>query len=131
MPVTLDAATRALLDGPNFAVVATLTDRGRPRSSAVWIGRDGDTLVFFTPADSGKARDLRRDPRTSVTVLDAANPYVSAEFRGTAEVTEDGVAAWRDRLSLKYLGHAHASPDDRPRVLVRVTPRLVVPFPPA
>ena len=39
-----DDSTLALLDGPNFAVVATLTAGGAPHTSTVWYLRDGDTV---------------------------------------------------------------------------------------
>jgi predicted pyridoxine 5'-phosphate oxidase superfamily flavin-nucleotide-binding protein len=45
-PVTLDEATRELLDGRNFATVATVNADGAPHTSVVWVARDGDTVVF-------------------------------------------------------------------------------------
>ncbi|MBM0238343.1 pyridoxamine 5'-phosphate oxidase family protein [Micromonospora sp. ATA32] len=63
MSVTLNDSARRLLDGRNFAMVATLRPDGQPHSSVVWIDREGDTVVFSLTADKQKARNLAPDPR--------------------------------------------------------------------
>ncbi|NUP37781.1 MAG: PPOX class F420-dependent oxidoreductase [Streptomyces sp.] len=129
MPVPLDAATRSLLDGRNFPVVATLRADGSPQSSVVWVKRDGDTLLFVAPAGRGKTANLTRDPRVSVTVYDAGNPYRSAELRGTAHLTDLDVTRLSDELAVKYLGETHEQADGVARVVVRVVPDRVIAFP--
>lgn len=62
----LDEAVRRILDGRNFATVATLKPDGSPQASVVWIRRDGDTVLFSTTAGRQKARNLTADPRISV-----------------------------------------------------------------
>ncbi|MGP4113889.1 PPOX class F420-dependent oxidoreductase [Streptomyces sp. 4N509B] len=127
--VTFDAATRELLDGKNFATVATLLASGAPQTSVVWLGREEDTVVFSTRADRQKARNLRRDPRVSVTLFDSANPYRSVEIRGRAELEEDQEKELGRRLSHKYLGEdPPPEPDDVVRLVVRVRPERVISF---
>jgi PPOX class probable F420-dependent enzyme len=60
--VTFNEATRRLLDGGNFATVATINPDGGPHSSVVWFLREGDALLSTTAARQ-KARNLARDPR--------------------------------------------------------------------
>ena len=84
MAVVLDETTRKLLDGKNFATVATVNPDGGPQASVVWILRDGDTVLFSAVASRRKVLNLTRDPRVSLTVFDLANPYQSVELRGTA-----------------------------------------------
>ncbi len=130
MAATLDQATRVLLDGKNFATVATLNPDGGPHTSVVWIGRDGDTVVFSTTAGRRKARNLARDPRISITIFDIANPYHSAEVRGTAELTEDPQKSLPTALSRKYLGQdPPPEPAQIKRLIVRVTPQKINTFP--
>jgi predicted pyridoxine 5'-phosphate oxidase superfamily flavin-nucleotide-binding protein len=69
--VVLDDVTRRLLDGKNFATVATVNPDGGPQASVVWILRDGDTVLFSAIATRRKAghtaagqRLLRLRPRT-------------------------------------------------------------------
>lgn len=126
MPVTFDDTTRALLDDKNFATIATLNPDGSPQTSVVWIMRDGDTVVFSSTATRQKTRNVAADPRVSLTVFDAANPYRSVEIRGTAELVEDRDKDLPKRLSHKYLGEPPpAEPDDVVRLIVRITPHKV------
>ena len=96
--------TRRLLDGRNVATVATLNPDGGPQTTVVWIVRDGDFVLFSTTAGRQKARNLARDPRVSLTVFDAGNPYQSVDIRGTAELIEDRDKSLLRPLWQKYLG---------------------------
>jgi PPOX class probable F420-dependent enzyme len=121
-----DEATRDLLDGRNFATVATVNPDGGPQTSVVWILREGDTVAFSTTAGRRKARNLARDPRISVSVFDTGNPYHSVEIRGTAELAEDTGRSLPKALSRKYLGEdPPPEPDEVVRLIVRVTPDKV------
>ena len=128
-PVTFDDSVLALLDGKNFASVATLGPDGSPQNSVVWFRREGDTVLFSSIDGRQKVRNLRRDPRVSLTVFDLANPYHSAEIRGTAEILPDESKRLPYELSHKYLGiDPPAEKDDETRVIVRIVPRRVVTF---
>jgi PPOX class probable F420-dependent enzyme len=127
--IAFDETTRRLLDGKNFATVATVGPTGAPESSVVWIKRTGDTVDFSTTTDRQKARNLFRDPRISVSVFAIENPYASIEIRGTAELIEDEEKALSSELSHKYLGEDPPSePDDVVRLIVRVVPTKVIAF---
>jgi PPOX class probable F420-dependent enzyme len=129
--VVFDETVRELLDGKNFATVATLGPGGAPQSSVVWIKRDGDTVLFSTTAKRQKARNIERDGRVSVSVFDLANPYSSAEIRGTAELLPDEGKSLPYELSHKYLGiDPPAEKDDEVRLIVRITPEKVICFAP-
>ncbi len=126
MAAAFDEATRDLLDGRNFATVATVNPDGGPQTSVVWILREGDTVAFSTTAGRRKARNLARDPRISVSVFDTGNPYHSVEIRGTAELVEDTGKSLPKALSRKYLGEdPPPEPDEVVRLIVRVTPDKV------
>ncbi|WP_031467905.1 PPOX class F420-dependent oxidoreductase [Sciscionella sediminilitoris] len=127
MTATFDEPTRALLDGLIFPSVATLGPDGAPRSSVVWARREGDTIVFVTRRDARKGRDLARDPRISLAVTDAGNPYRAVEIRGTAELTEHGAGRLIGELAHRYLG-ADSPDDGSVRVIVRIIPEKVVKF---
>ncbi|HEX4225745.1 MAG TPA: PPOX class F420-dependent oxidoreductase [Pseudonocardiaceae bacterium] len=121
MGITLSASALALLDGRNYAVLATINADGSPQASAMWVGRDGDDLLFSTVEGRLKHRNMLRDPRVSVTVLDAADGENYVELRGRATITVDTDLAVGHLLSHKYDGkdHAPAGPG-QVRVAVRV-----------
>jgi PPOX class probable F420-dependent enzyme len=123
MSISLSDATVALLDGKNYAVLATINPDGSPQTSVLWVGRDGNDLLFSTVAGRVKHRNMERDPRVSVTVLDSADPENYVELRGRVSMTPDVGRALDTRLAWKYDGRDPG--EDRPGA-VRVVVRMVV-----
>jgi PPOX class probable F420-dependent enzyme len=121
MAISFNEATLRLLDGPNYAVLATINRDGSPHSSAMWVGRDGDDLVFSTVEGRVKHRNMLRDPRVSVSVLDSADPENYVELRGRVTMTPDPDRLLHIQLSHKYDG-TDPGPDapGRHRVIVRM-----------
>jgi PPOX class probable F420-dependent enzyme len=113
-----------VLNGKNFATVATVMPDGSPEATVVWIETDGTYIYFNTATHRLKARNLRRDPRVAITVIDCEHPYDAVlAIRGTAELILDGANEHIDKLSLMYEDKPFG--DWRPgqtRVIVKVTP---------
>ena len=123
MGIPLSDATIRLLDGRNYAVLATVNRDGSPQTSVIWVGRDGTDVLFSTVEGRVKHRNMVRDPRVSVTVIDSADPENYAELRGRVSMTPDVGRAVDTQLSWKYDGRDPG--EDRPgavRVVVRVVP---------
>ncbi|MFI5613510.1 PPOX class F420-dependent oxidoreductase [Amycolatopsis sp. NPDC051903] len=124
--VTFNDATKALLDGKNFPVLATLNKDGSAQTSVLWAKRDGETLIFATVRGRLKERNMSRDPRVSVSVFETDNPYNYVEIRGRVEMTDEGGRELINELSHKYTGKDYpAEPPENVRVLVRVIPEKV------
>jgi PPOX class probable F420-dependent enzyme len=123
MPITLNDEIRRLLDGRHFAVLATINADGSPQTSAMWVGRDGDDVLMSTVAGRRKQRNLERDPRASVTILDSDDPYNYVELRGTTTMEVDVGRAFDISLSWDYDG---CDPDPDPPGAVRLIIRLAV-----
>jgi PPOX class probable F420-dependent enzyme len=87
----------------------------------MWVGRDGDDLVFSTLEGRVKHRNMLRDPRVSVSVLDSADPENYVELRGRVTMTPDPDRLLHIQLSHKYDG-TDPGPDapGRHRVIVRM-----------
>jgi PPOX class probable F420-dependent enzyme len=129
MAAAFDDDVRRVLDGKNFATVATLDADGSPHTSVVWFLRDGDHLLFSTKVDRVKARNLARDPRVALSVFELENPYSAVDVRGTAELIVDEGKVLPGRLSERYLGEPPPpEPDEDVRYIVRITPRKVTRF---
>jgi PPOX class probable F420-dependent enzyme len=127
----LNDAVRKLLDDPNPAVLATVNADGSPQTSVVWVGRDGDELVISSQAGRRKERNIRRDPRVSISVLDRDDPLQYVELRGVATVTEDVGRELAVRLEEQYGGPGAGDeylelPPEVIRVVIRITPLRVV-----
>ena len=105
----LPEAVRALLDGPNYAHVATVLPDGAPHSVPVWIGLEGRQIAFLTGPGSRKARNLDLDPRVAISITDHDNPFTAAVIRGRVAERIDGDRAWAiiDEISRKYTGQPY------------------------
>ena len=122
MGIPLSDAAQRLVDGRNYAVLATVNPDGSPQTSVIWVGRDGDDLLFSTVEGRVKHRNMLRDPRVSITVIDSADPENYVELRGLVSMTPDVGRQLDTRLSWKYDGKDPGA--DRPGA-VRVVVRMV------
>jgi PPOX class probable F420-dependent enzyme len=130
MALSLNEAVRKLLDEPNHAVLGTVNRDGSPQTSVVWVTRDGGDVLISTAAGRRKDRNMRRDPRVSLSVWDSGDPETYAEIRGLAAVTEDIGRELAVRLAEKYDGPGAGDeflqlPPEVVRVVVRITPQHV------
>ena len=129
MPVPLSDHVRALVDATPYATLATLNRDGSPHLSVVWATRDGDDVLVSTQEGRQKERNLRRDPRVSMIVPNAQNPYDYAEIRGRVSISTEGGRALIDSLSEKYRGRPYdAEPEGTVRVVLRLTPERIIEF---
>ena len=104
-PLPIPADVRALLDAPNYVHLATLKTDGSPRNHVVWVGLEGDSVLVCTSDVTWKAKDMRRDPRVALSVIDVENPYRMAMLQGRVigERADDD-CRYMDPISIKYTG---------------------------
>jgi PPOX class probable F420-dependent enzyme len=96
---------RDLFQKRAFASLGTLMPDGSPQVTPVWCDFDGQHVIFNSAKGRQKDRNVRRDPRVSLAVIDPENPYRYIEIRGrVVEITEDGADAHIDKMAKKYLG---------------------------
>ena len=126
--VELPDLARRLLDGKNFATVATVMGDGRPQASVVWIHTDGPHIVFNTAEGRVKPKNMRRDARVAIAVFDMENPYLQAMIQGRVVAMEhEGAEESIDAMTKKYLdldSYPHRREGEQ-RVIVKVAPEKV------
>jgi uncharacterized protein len=109
VPVTV-LSTIDDVAGERFVSLTTFRRDGTSVATPVWIARDGDALVVTTPADSGKVKRLRRDPRVELRSCDRRGrvPEGTVPVAGVAGVAEvvapepRHVAALRRKYGMEY-----------------------------
>ncbi len=108
-----------------FANLATLMPDGAPQVTPVWCDFDGENILINTAVGRVKDRNLQREPRVSMAILDPENPYRYLEVRGrVVERTQQGADAHINKMAKKYLG-VDEYPYRRPgevRVLYKIKP---------
>ena len=101
-------SARAVLESKALAHLVTINPDGSPQVSVVWVGIDGDEIVSAHLMEQQKVRNIRRDPRVSLSIeTDVTNSHGLVEYlivRGQARITEGGAAELLQRLAHTYLG---------------------------
>lgn len=125
--MAIDPQLQQFATAKNFATISTLAADGSPRTHVMWVDADGEHLLINTEVHRAKFKDLERDPRVTITVIDAENPYRFIEARGRVVGTVRGPEAREhiDVLSRRYLGTDYQSPIKSERVIVRIAPEKV------
>lgn len=125
--VQLPDLAKKLIDGKNFATLATVNPNGSPQSSVIWLKREGDVVVFSTILGRRKTLNMQRDPRVSVVLFDPAQPYEYAEIRGEVSMTTKGGPELINELSMLYDGSPFREKDPTAtRVVCRLVPLKVI-----
>jgi len=95
---------RDLFNKRAFANLATLMPDGRPQVTPVWCYLEGDKVLFNSAKGRQKDKNVRRDPRVALAIVDPDNPYRYLEIRGkVVEITERGADEHIDKMAKKYL----------------------------
>lgn len=125
MPAQIPEKFLDLFQKRAFASLTTLMPDGSPQVTPVWCELEGDKVVVNSALGRQKDKNLRRDPRVALALIDPDNPYRYLEIRGkVVEITQQGADKGIDRLAKKYLGvdkYPYAKPGEQ-RVIYRIQP---------
>jgi PPOX class probable F420-dependent enzyme len=104
MPDVIPQQFRDLFNKKAFASLTTLMPDGSPQTTPVWCDTDGEHVIFNSARGRQKDRNVRRDPRVAMAIIDPDNPYRYLEIRGkVVEITEQGADAHIDKMAKKYM----------------------------
>lgn len=124
----LPSSARALLESSALAHLVTVEPDGSPQVSIVWVGLDGDEIVFASLGPWKKLENLARDPRLALSIEGSnTNPMGLVEYlvvNGTARLTSGGGPELLQRLAHTYLGPDITFPeanDAPPGTIVHIT----------
>ena len=124
----IDDSIIQLLTGKNFAFVATLMKDGSPQITPTWIDFEVDTILINTAEGRTKQKNVSRDQRVAISIVDQNNPYNMVTIRGkVTEQTSIGADEHIDKLAKRYLGvdkYPFRSPTEK-RVIIKVAPENV------
>jgi PPOX class probable F420-dependent enzyme len=124
---TIPDTHKDLLENPYYAVVTTVMPDGQPQSTVVWADYDGKNVRFNTARGRQKDKNLERDPKVTLVIVDPNDGYHWLEVRGIAHVTEEGGREQIEALSHKYMGQKYyggyntwKKPEDETRLVVTI-----------
>jgi len=125
-----------IIKDKNFAFLGTLMKDGRPQVSPIWIDIDNNNnnnILFNTAQGRIKHKNISRDPRVSLSLVDKNNPYSMVTIQGIViEQTTIGADEHIDKLAKKYLNidrYPSHSPSIK-RVICKIKPEKMYYLPP-
>jgi PPOX class probable F420-dependent enzyme len=125
-----DPSIKNLFEDKNFAFVATSMKDGSPHITPTWIDIEDDHILINTAIGRVKQKNLARDPRVAVSVVDNNNPYHMVTIKGEVveQITGDIADNHIDKLAKKYLNkdkYPGRTPGEK-RILLKIKPEKVV-----
>jgi len=127
--VLISDEARALVESSALAHLVTLEPDGRPQMSCIWVGMDGDDIVFASLGPRRKLDNIARDPRVALSIegteFNAMGLKQYLVVHGNARIEEGGGPELLQRLAHTYLGADVKFPpmdDPPPGVVVRIAP---------
>jgi PPOX class probable F420-dependent enzyme len=124
-----------IIKDKNFAFLGTIMRDGRPQVSPIWIDIDDNNNIILINTANGriKQKNITRDPRVSLSLVDKNNPYSMITIQGTViEQTTIGADEHIDKLAKKYLNidrYPSHSPSIQ-RVICKIKPEKIYYLPP-
>jgi len=94
-----------LLTAPIHGVLTTIMPDGQPQSSLVWCDYDGECARVNTSLERQKGRNLQRNPKVSLLIVDPEDTARYLEIRGEAELVLEGALEHLDEITRQYTQH--------------------------
>ncbi len=114
-----------LLQGRNLAFISTLSKDGSPHITPMWADMEGDVILINTFENSAKSKNIQKDPRIAISVVENNNPYNMVSIKGTViDQTTEGADEHLKKLAKRYLGigkYYYREPN-RKRVILKIKP---------
>ena len=131
MPHPLPAGLLDLLRRPSPCFVSTLMPDGSPQLTQTWVTTDGEHVVLNIVDGSQKVKNIARDARVAVNVVDPDEVFRYYAVRGRViATTTEGARESIDEISQKYLGIPYPNFSGNPnetRVLVTIEADKITP----
>jgi PPOX class probable F420-dependent enzyme len=111
------------LNERHFAALATINKDGTPQQTVVWYELQGDRIMMNTAVGRLKERNLKRDPRISVCVVDG---YKYVTIRGRVEFDYDHDRALADITALAVRYHGKDKGEEQGRSVYSKQKRVTI-----
>ncbi len=129
MAAVIPEPIKTFLEKPNFAVLATTSRSGRVQATPVWFIHANGQILINTSAGRAKLRNMERDPRVALAIVDRENPYRYVQIQGkVVKLDRENGAKDIDRLSQRYHGRPYQyPPTDNPknRISIHIAPERI------
>ena len=128
----MDSKVINLLNGKNLVFIATIMKDGSPQVSPVWADFEDEHIMVNTAEGRIKHRNVLRDPRVALSIVDSNKPYDMTSIKGTVvEIIPDYDYIHANKLTKKYLGK-ETYPfrrENEKRIIFKIKPQKIFVLP--
>ena len=114
-----------LFQGRNLAFISSLSKDGSPHITPMWADMEDDVILINTFESSAKSKNIKKDPRIALSVVESNNPYNMVSIKGRViDQTTEGADEHLKKLAKRYLGigkYYYREPNRR-RVILKIKP---------
>ena len=128
----MDSKAEKLLNGKNLVFLATIMTDGSPQVTPVWGNFENSHILINTAEGRIKHRNILRDPRVAVSVVDIKNPLDMTSIRGkVVDILPDYDYKHANFLTLQYMGKANYpfKRHDEKRIVLKIQPEKIFVLP--
>lgn len=127
---TIPDEYRDLFETDAFGDFATILPDGTPHVTPVWVDYDGEYVLVNTARGRQKERNVQRNPKVGLSVMDPNDPYRFVQVQGEVEtVTEEGAVEHINELAGRYMGvdeYPNLGNEDGERIKIMIRPSRVI-----
>ena len=128
----MDSKAETLLNGKNLVFLATSMPDGSPQVTPVWGDFEDSHIRINTAEGRLKHKNILRDPRIAISVVDSKNPLDMTSIRGkVVEIIPDYEYKHADLLTKQYMGkesYPFKTPDEK-RIILKIEPEKIFVLP--
>ena len=128
----MDSKVERLLNGKNLVFLATTMADGSPQVTPVW-GNFADSYILINTAEGRiKHKNILRDPRVAISVVDVKNPLDMTSIRGeVVEILPDYEYKHANFLTKQYMGKEKYpfKQLDEKRITLKIEPKKIFVLP--
>jgi len=128
----MDDKVIKLFEGRNLVFIATIMKDGSPQLSPVWGEYDNGHVFVNTAEGRIKHKNVLRDPRVAISVVDNNNPLDMTTMRGKViDIIPDYEYEHLNKLTKKYIGkdkYPFRQPGEK-RIVLKILPERVFVLP--
>jgi PPOX class probable F420-dependent enzyme len=124
-----DPSVRRLFEDKNFVFISSIMKDGSPQVTPTWVDIENGNILVNTAMGRIKHKNISRDPRVALAIVDQNNPYDMVTVRGRVIEQISGEAADKhiDKLAKKYIDkdkYPGRSPREK-RIILKINPQTV------
>jgi len=101
----MDLKVEQLFQQKNLIFISTINSDGSPQLTPVWGDYDGEHVLVNTAEGRLKHKNVLRDPRVAISVVDHGNPLNMTTIKGKViEIIPDYDYIHANKLTKQYMG---------------------------